>query len=60
MQEKKEFKERLEELDGRQGLIALHAVLEGRKIEEALEIAEGSRLWSNLEQHIGILSQEAI
>ncbi|MGH7791570.1 MAG: hypothetical protein ACREOB_04570 [Thermodesulfobacteriota bacterium] len=60
MQKKKELKERLEELDGRQGLIALGAVLEGRKIEEALEIAESSRLWSNLEQHIGILSQEAI
>ncbi|MGH7808511.1 MAG: hypothetical protein ACRENT_10520 [Thermodesulfobacteriota bacterium] len=60
MEKKKELKERLEALDGRQGLIALGAVLEGRKIEEALEIAESSRLWSNLEQHIGILSQEAI
>ncbi|MBI2485805.1 MAG: hypothetical protein HYW01_02380 [Deltaproteobacteria bacterium] len=60
MQNKKELKKRLEELDGRQGLIALGAVLEDRKIEEALEIAESSGLWANLEKHIGILSQEAI
>ena len=60
MQKKKELKERLGELDGRQGLIALGAVLDGHKIEEALEIAESSGLWSNLEKHIGILSQEAI
>jgi hypothetical protein len=60
MEKKKELKERLEELDARQGLIALGAVLGGRKIEEALEIAENSPLWSNLEKHIGILSQEAI
>ncbi len=60
MQHKKELKDRIKQLDGRQSLIALAVVLEGRTIEEALKVAESSLLWTNLESHIGILSQETI
>ncbi|MGH7890442.1 MAG: hypothetical protein ACRENF_07835 [Thermodesulfobacteriota bacterium] len=60
MQHKKELKDRIKQLDGRQSLIALAVVLEGRTIEEALKVAESSALWTNLESHIGILSQETI
>jgi hypothetical protein len=60
MQHKREPKDRIKQLDGRQSLIALAVVLEGRTIEEALKVAESSVLWTNLESHIGIISQETI
>lgn len=57
MKKQFEFRDKMNRLDGRQKLIALNAVLEGKIVKEALEIAEKSPLWEKLENNIDILHE---